>query len=208
MYRRRRAVVGALVLFVLAAFVAGGFAVTNFLGRHSEAASSTETLPAPAQQTSGSTAAPTSVPSSAPATATASPTSAGGPACDQGKVTVSASTDAAIYPAGKTPIFSLKVTNSGSVPCEINLGTNQMEFLVTSGNDRVFSSKDCQDGGQDLVKVIPPGATETANFPWARTRSLPGCAKTLSSPGQGGSTYVLVTKLGNRTSQKAVFQLG
>ena len=82
-------------------------------------------------------------------------------------MTVSASTDKAAYGPDENPLLSLKVTNGGTMPCEVNIGTSQMEFLVTSGADRIFSSKDCQAKSEDLVKTIAPGASETANFPWA-----------------------------------------
>ncbi len=53
-------------------------------------------------------------------------------------------TDKPAYAAGENPLLTLKVTNGNRVPCEVNIGTSQMEFLVTSGSDRIFSSTDCQ----------------------------------------------------------------
>lgn len=194
MYRRRRIVFGALVLLILGGLVGGVSAIAAALGGSSG--------PAPAA------AADASAPSPAATQATAAPTPSSTPGCDQSKVVVTASTDAAVYKGRQDPVFSLTVANRGTKPCQVNLGTSQMEFLVTSGGDRVFSSKDCQDSSQDLIKVLAPGESETANFPWTRTRSLPGCERTTSSPGAGGATYVLVTKLGSRTSAKTVFQLG
>ena len=104
-------------------------------------------------------------------------------------------------------MLTLKVTNGGAVPCEVNIGTSQMEFLVTSGSDRIFSSKDCQASSEDLVKVIAPGASETANFPWNRNRSAEGCKAVAAAPGGGGAYYIFTAKLGSRASPKAVFQL-
>jgi hypothetical protein len=122
-------------------------------------------------------------------------------------VTVSASTDKPAYGPGENPMLSLKVTNGGTFPCEVNIGTSQMEFLVTSGSDRIFSSKDCQASSEDLVKVIAPGASETANFPWNRNRSAEGCKAVTAAPGGGGAYYIFTAKLGSRASPKAVFQL-
>ncbi len=104
-------------------------------------------------------------------------------------------------------MLTLKVTNGGTMPCEINIGTSQMEFLVTSGPDRIFSSRDCQAVSEDLLKVIAPGASETANFPWPRNRSVEGCQPVESKPGGGGAYYIFTAKLGSRASPKAVFQL-
>lgn len=104
-------------------------------------------------------------------------------------------------------MLTLKVTNGGTMPCEVNIGTSQMEFLVTSGADRIFSSRDCQAKSEDLVKVIAPGASETANFPWSRSRSVEGCQPVESKPGGGGAYYIFTAKLGSKASPKAVFQL-
>jgi hypothetical protein len=79
---------------------------------------------------------------------------------------------------------------------------------VTSGADRIFSSKDCQADSEDLVKTVAPGASETANFPWARNRTLEGCEPIEAKPGAGGAYYIFTAKLGSRASPKAVFQLG
>jgi len=122
-------------------------------------------------------------------------------------VTVSASTDKAAYGPEENPLLTLKVTNGGTMPCEVNIGTSQMEFLVTSGADRIFSSRDCQAKSEDLVKILAPGASETANFPWPRNRSVEGCQPVEAKPGGGGAYYIFTAKLGSKASPKAVFQL-
>jgi len=196
-YRRRRLFVGtALLLAVALAF--GGFAVAGAF-RGTEQASSTggatATAPTPG-------ASPSATPDSTP-TPTPTPT----PTCNQNLVTVSASTDKAAYGPDENPLLSLKVTNGGAMPCEVNIGTAQMEFVVTSGADRIFSSKDCQANSEDLVKTLAPGASETANFPWARNRTLEGCSPIAAKPGGGGAYYIFTAKLGSKASPKAVFQL-
>ena len=102
-------------------------------------------------------------------------------------------------------MLTLKVSNGGKLPCKVNIGTSQMEFLVTSGSDRIFSSKDCQASGDDLVKTIAPGKSETANFPWPRNRSVQGCEEVRDAAGSG--YYVFIAKLGPKVSPPAVFQL-
>jgi hypothetical protein len=121
-------------------------------------------------------------------------------------VTVTAATNKASYGAGEKPLLTLKVANGGKLPCKVNLGTSQMEFLVTSGSDRVFSSKDCQAESEDLIKTIAPGKSETANFPWPRNRSVQGCEEI--ADGVGAGYYVFIAKLGPKVSPPAVFQLG
>lgn len=177
-----------------AALTFGGFAVAG-------AFSGTE----PTSSTGGATeSAPDASPSE---TAGSQPTPTPTPSCNQNMVTVSASTDKAAYGPDENPLLTLKVTNGGTMPCEVNIGTSQMEFLITSGADRIFSSKDCQAKSEDLVKTIAPGASETANFPWARNRTLEGCSPIEAKPGAGGAYYIFTAKLGSRASPKSVFQL-
>jgi hypothetical protein len=200
-YRRRRLFLGAALLLVIA-LVVGGFSLAGAFSGSSEQASSTD--PAAGATASAGPSSQASPSSSAPApTPTPSPT----PTCNQNLVTVSASTDKAAYGPEENPMLTLKVTNGGTMPCEVNIGTSQMEFLVTSGADRIFSSKDCQAKSEDLVKIIAPGASETANFPWSRNRSIDGCQAVEAKPGGGGAYYIFTAKLGSKASPKAVFQL-
>ncbi len=161
----------------------------------------------PSAPTTSNSSAPSNEPSAA-SPQSSNPPTAEKPSCDQSKVTVKASTDAESYSTGKNPVFTLTVTNGGSVACEVNVGTSQMEFLVLSGEDRIFSSKDCQEKAVDLKKTIAPGVSEKAVFPWQRNRSVEGCTAVAAKPGVGpNALYTLTVKLGDRTSSKAVFTL-
>jgi hypothetical protein len=196
-YRRRRLFVGIALLIVLG-LAFGGFAVGGAFNGTEQASSTESTAPdAPAPSDSPSAA------TSAAPTPTPTPT----PSCNQNLVTVSASTDKPAYGPDEKPLLSLKVTNGGTMPCEVNIGTSQMEFAVTSGPDRIFSSKDCQAKSEDLIKTLAPGASETANFQWAQNRTLEGCQAIATKPGGGGAYYIFTAKLGSKASPKAVFQL-
>lgn len=193
---------GAALLLVIAVAIGGFAAVSSVLnaGQSSSGGqSSPGGGPAPSGQETGPAAGPESTPSPA-----ATPE---GDGCEQNLVTVTAATDKPAYADGENPLLTLKVTNNNRVPCEINIGTSQMEFLVTSGSDRIFSSTDCQADATDLVKTIAPGQSETANFPWGRNRSLEGCKVIEAKPGAGGAYYVFTARLAGKTSPKAVFQL-
>jgi hypothetical protein len=155
---------------------------------------------------SSSTVTPSQKATEAPSqSAVPSATQDATPTCDPSLVTVVASVDAQVYAPGQNPLLEMKVTNGGTVPCEVNLGTSQMEYVITSGSDRIFSSKDCQDGSDDLSKTIAPGASETANFPWQRNRSAPGCSPVPVIPKPG--YYKFQAILGQWTSNMAVFEL-
>jgi hypothetical protein len=207
-YRRRRLFVGGALLLIIA--LVTSFAVAGAFSGRSQQASSTApgaTASADPAASASPSASPSASASSSARTATPTPTPSATSGCNQNLVTVSGSTDKAAYGPGENPMLTLKVTNGGTMPCEINIGTSQMEFLVTSGPDRIFSSRDCQAVSEDLVKVIAPGASETANFPWPRNRSVEGCQPVESKPGGGGAYYIFTAKLGSRASPKAVFQL-
>ena len=192
-YRRRRQFAGGALLLVVG-LTAGGIATVSGALNRSEQASSTGT---------GGSANPSGQPSPS---ATPSATASASPTCDQKLVTVSAGTNKAAYGPDEKPVLTLKVANGGKLPCKVNIGTSQMEFLVTSGSDRVFSSKDCQAESDDLVRTIAPGKSETANFPWPRNRSVQGCEEI--PDGVGAGYYVFIAKLGPKVSPPAVFQLG
>lgn len=186
-------------MLVIAGLIAGGIVISNMLTGGSAEADGT--TPAPGQTAHVADESKGKDP--APATAPASPTTQTG--CDESKVVVESSTNDSVYRAGMNPELTLSVTNNGDKPCEVNVGTSQMEFLVTSGGDRVFSSPDCQAEASDLMKTIEPGGTEKANFTWERNRTSPGCKPVQTSPKPG--YYVLVTKLGERISEKTTFEL-
>ncbi|WP_458107898.1 hypothetical protein M1D51_20845 [Arthrobacter sp. R3-55] len=194
-YRRRRQVVFGGLLLVIALIVVAVVSIGGAMGGQSEPQ---------AVNTAGPSQAPTqgSVPSG-----TASPSASPTPVCDFNLMTVAAKTDKPAYGPEEKPLLTMTITNGGTAPCEVNVGTSQMEYLVMSGADRIFSSKDCQAGSEDLIKTIQPGKSETANFPWQRNRTLEGCGAINAKPGGGGAYYTFEARLGNKASPKAVFQL-
>ncbi|WP_246165221.1 DUF4232 domain-containing protein [Arthrobacter yangruifuii] len=200
-YRRRRIVAALLALLLLAGLGFAVFGVVRALAPE-ERAVAEATVPAPTLTSAAATPAPEAkTPAPAPKPAEKST----GTACRPDAVSVTAATDAGTYPAGTAPVLILTVTNTGKSACEINVGTSQMEFLVASGSDRIFSSADCQEAGNDYLKTVEPGASETANFTWERHRSAPGCAAVASTPNPG--YYVFTARLGETRSEAAVFEL-
>lgn len=106
---------------------------------------------------------------------------------------------------GDVPVLSLVVRNEGTAACTVNVGTSQMEFVLTSAVDRMFSSIDCQQASQDLERIIEPGGEERATFEWSRNRTLPGCTVVEEKPATG--SYALITRLGARSSSPVWFTL-
>ncbi|WP_218714027.1 hypothetical protein [Arthrobacter sp. BF1] len=191
-YRRRRLVALVLALLVIGALVAGGIFVAGLLGAGSQDA------------TQGGAVAKSNTEKAKSAAKAGTPPSA---VCDEAGIKVNASVDKPSYAADEKPVLTLQVTNSGKANCDINVGTSQMEFVITSGEDIIFNSKFCQADATDLVKNLAPGASEKANMVWQLNRTAPDCAKVVSVPGRGGATYALVATLGKWSSEKVSFTL-
>lgn len=215
-----------MALLVLAALAVGAVALAAVLGRGADATAGSPTPGAGTSAAEDAAAAtstpPTSAPSTtaapsaiaAPPTATASPSSGAtspGPAasssdgCDPAKVVVLAETDKKAYGPADVPVLSLVVRNEGITACTVNVGTSQMEFVLTRAADRVFSSIDCQQASQDLDRIIEPGGEERATFEWSRNRTVPGCTVVEDKPDAG--SYALTTRLGARSSSPVEFAL-
>lgn len=191
-YRRRRLVAAVLALLVLVAIVAGGFLVAGLLGGGSADDAGTKPAADGAMEKPKAAAKAGTPPSAV---------------CDEAGIKVTAAVDKPAYGPEELPVLTLRVTNSGKAPCDINVGTSQMQYQVTSGEDIIFNSKNCQVDPGDLVKNLAPGASETANLVWKVNRNAPGCEKVVSVPGRGGATYGFVATLGKWSSDKVTFTL-
>lgn len=188
-YRRRRIAVLVLAVLVLVLLTGVGYWVAGLFGGTGRAAAEPDD-------------------SAGQATAQVSPSAsaqAAEPACGDSEVVLRASTDQPAYDSGSNPTLIMEVANEGDFPCELNVGTDAMDFVITSGEDRIFSSRDCEADPSALMMTIQPGKSERAQFTWQRNRTAPGCTLVEANPQPG--TYVLVTKLDERTSNKAVFEL-
>lgn len=181
-------VVGILALLVIAGLVTGGVLLAGVLGAGP--------APKPATGQGAKAAADNPKPGTKPSAV-----------CDESGIKVTAAVDKPAYTGEEHPVLSLRVTNTGAAPCDINVGTSQMEYVITSGDDIIFNSKNCALDPNDLVKNLAPGASETANLVWPLNRNAPDCAPVVSKPGRGGATYALVATLGKWSSERVSFTL-
>ena len=120
-------------------------------------------------------------------------------ACDPAQIELAAITDKDGYDQGETPQISMSITNTGTDPCTINAGTDAQEYIITSGSDQIWSSRDCQSEPAPAETVLQPGvARSTAPFAWDRTRSSADtCEGERPQVGAGGASYHLTVKLGD-----------
>lgn len=140
---------------------------------------------------------PTSTASSPSPTATSTVTD-DADACDPADIQVTAITDKGGYNQGELPLVSMSITNTGATACTINAGTDAQEYIITSGSDQIWSSRDCQTEPAPTETVLQPGiAKSTVPFPWDRTRSsTTTCTGDRPQVGAGGATYHLTVRLG------------
>jgi hypothetical protein len=123
--------------------------------------------------------------------------------CAEGVVDVVPITDAGDYGADQQPLLSLSITNTGTTACTFNAGTDAQEYVVTSGEEKIWSSKDCQTEPVANAQVLEPGvALTTTPFPWDRTRSAADTCDSTDRPSvtAGGASYHLEVTINGVTS--------
>jgi len=149
-------------------------------------------------------------------TNSAVPTSSGAPAdasteCAEGVVQVVPITDADSYGADQQPLLSLSITNTGTAACTFNAGSDVQEYVITSGEEKIWSSKDCQTAPVANAAVLEPGvAVTTTPFAWDRTRSSTDTCETTDRPAvtaAGASYHLDVTINGVASTDSKQFLL-
>lgn len=185
-YWRRRLVVGlgllaVIVIIILIVVRPGG-------GEQTGANPATSETPAPEETTEAA---------DAPAEPVGDPT-----ACTPEQVEVVPVTDAAAYGAEQLPFLSLTIRNLSTTACTMEAGSDVQEYVITSGADRIWSSKDCQsDAVATPITLEPEQEISTTPLQWSRTRSEAGaCDGQRDQVGAGGATYRLSVSVGEFTS--------
>ncbi len=122
-------------------------------------------------------------------------------ACAPTQLAVVPLTDKSGYAEGEDPQLSLTVENTGTEPCSADLGTAGMTFAITSGEDEVWRSVDCQENPKSLAVVLDPGKPLTSEtVPWVRERSDPEtCGIEREKVPAAGASYHLVATAGGVT---------
>jgi hypothetical protein len=192
-YWRRRVVllVGALLLLLLVAKACSGGG--------SDTLSATGTTPSP----SPSASQPPAVVPSPTVSQRASPSPAPLQTCRNNVLQVTVESDAEAYPSGAAPRFTLTVRNIGTVACRRALGPGAVELRVFSGEDRIWSSDDCNESKEQGVLTLPAGAARATTVQWGGKRTRPGCQTgDTAQPG----TYRVSARVGDLIRQGSVFR--
>lgn len=202
-YRRRRIVVGIIALIVVIVVAVG--ITTIVRGVSGMFGSDPKSSPAAAAPTPTKTASPTKTAGASP-----SPTKDKVTKCAAGSIKVGADVDKTSYSGDEKPKMTLSVENISDTPCILDVGTKQLEFDITSGSDRIWSSRDCQDDSKDKDTAVnkikfKPGDKKSASMTWNRIRSAEGCKAGLPDVKPG--TYRMATKVGSHSSKGTYFTL-
>lgn len=159
----------AIVLVVLALIVAGGWAMFTAF-------------------TSGSTPTPT-----------ASATPGAAVACNPDDIALRAETNQDAYAEGEFPQFAMTITNTGDVPCTLEVGTDKQKYVITSGTDMIWDSTVCQTGEEPYTQELTAGQSVTTSaVEWGRARS-DNCDSGTPAVG-GGASYQLTVYVGDIAS--------
>ncbi|MDA2804643.1 hypothetical protein [Nocardiopsis suaedae] len=136
------------------------------------------------------------------------PEKAGDP-CRPSDVVVTVETDKSDYAWDAEPKIEVTAVNTADQTCTVDLGPENMEVRVTSGDDRVFSTADCaarEDGNEvELERGVP----EKTSFTWDRKRSWKDCRDTRATAKRPG-TYVATLEgdyASGKDRERQVFRL-
>jgi hypothetical protein len=163
-----------------------------------------EALQGPASSPSPSPSRVTVVAPTKPATSPSPSSPAPLQSCRDAVLQVTAESDAAAYASGASPRFTLTVRNIGSVACRRALGPGAVELRVLSGEDRIWSSDDCNSSKDQGVLTLPAGAARATTVAWSGKRTRPGCV--IGEVAQPG-TYRVSARVGDIVRQGSVFRV-
>jgi hypothetical protein len=128
-------------------------------------------------------------------------------ACGSTDLTITTTANPSSVPEGALPVFDVGLEQTGSSACMLDTAADGTELLITSGEDRIYSSTDCPDDETIAATqlLLEPGSTESVSVTWNRQRSLPDCATETAEPGAG--TYKAALTVQGITSEPATFTL-
>ncbi|WP_156155842.1 hypothetical protein [Demequina phytophila] len=108
-------------------------------------------------------------------------------ACAKDAIEVSMAANPANVPADTQPKFDVTIDQNGDVPCVLDATGDNTRLVITSGDDRIWSSADCPAEQALIGKewLLDAGASKDVQVAWPRIRSAEGCAATDQAPGAG-----------------------
>jgi hypothetical protein len=125
-------------------------------------------------------------------------------ACDPSQLKLVLSTNSDTYTAGQTPTLIGEFTNSSSAACTLSTGPSNQVWRITSGTDKIWTTKGCTTSGATKQLKLKAGGHKMVSIGWDGRRLEAGCAVgSVALPGE----YVLRATLSGVKGQPAVFHI-
>ncbi len=135
-------------------------------------------------------------------------------ACGPEQVEIVPATNKGSYAADDKVQLSFTIVNTSDELCELNIGTTQQVYTITSGTDTIYTSDACPaDDLNDQVETLKPDqqwSTEDNPITWDRTRTGGSCDASPTPtpvPAEGATYSVAVTVSGLPSASTASFTL-
>lgn len=111
----------------------------------------------------------------------------------------------AAFDTGINPFFGYRITNIGTKDCTLDLGAKNTFYRVTSGDETIWSSEDC-DRTALVSTVLTLKPNEPLSSPvsdWYRVKSSStGCGAEQIPVTAGGASYHLSVEVGGMVSKE------
>ena len=109
------------------------------------------------------------------------------------------------FGADALPSLWYEIVSTADTPCTFNVGSSVTFFTITSGDETIWSSRQCdRSGDADLVALLEPGIGKRSQpSEWLRVRSSQagGCGAGQPEVVAGGASYHLRVEVNGVISQ-------
>ncbi len=132
-------------------------------------------------------------------------------ACDINQITLvplvvdSSGANQSAFDSGINPFFGYSITNNSDKECTFDLGVKETYFKVTSGEETIWNSVDCDRTGLTTAPSnLKAGETKTSAYSdWFRVKSSSsGCGAEQEPVTAGGASYHLSVEVGGAISKQ------
>lgn len=109
------------------------------------------------------------------------------------------------FDSAALPLLWYEIVSNATQPCTFNVGTSVTFFTITSGEETIWSSRQCnRSADTDLIALLEPGVSKRAQASeWQRVRSSQsgGCGAGQPEVVAGGASYHLRVEVNGLISQ-------
>ena len=110
--------------------------------------------------------------------------------------------------AGSRVQVPVTITNTGEVPCLLDVGNDSLTMVITSGDDTIWTTAQCPAGNAERRILLPAGGVEETAISWSGRRSAADCPRDTNAARAG--TYQVQVSLavdGSEVTQRRTLTL-